>query len=331
MSTSGFLASVGRGIARAIQNPRGHWEMDYLLQDLDVHCLATDPLQEDVVYAGTRSSGVLRSSDAGLTWVAAGLERCDVRAIAVSASRLGLIYAGTRPAYLYVSHNHGMTWDELRGFRDIPHRRWWFSPAEKPYTAYVQAIAPSPGDPDVVVVGVEAGATVRTTDGGVTWSRHLAGALRDCHSLAFHPTDGAWVYEAGGTGAGAAVSRDGGQTWDQPRARLDHHYGWACAADPSDPAVWYISAAPGPRRAHGDGKAQAAIYRMTNGTWQRLAGGLPQPLAHMSYSLLTDSEEPGRVYAGLANGDVWQSVNHGEVWDRLPLNLGAIRRVLVRL
>ncbi len=70
---------------------------------------------------------------------------------------------------------------------------------------------------------------------------------------------------------------------------------------------------------------------MTEGRWQRLAGGLPEPLAYMTYSLLTDRDEPGRVYAGLANGDVWQSRDHGETWDRLPLNLGAIRRVLVRL
>ncbi len=73
------------------------------------------------------------------------------------------------------------------------------------------------------------------------------------------------------------------------------------------------------------------MFRATDGTWRRLAGGLPQPLDHMPYGLLTDPELPGHVYAGLANGHVWHSTDHGETWDRLPFDLGAVRTVLLRL
>jgi photosystem II stability/assembly factor-like uncharacterized protein len=196
----------------------------------------------------------------------------------------------------------------------------------------VQAIALSPTDPEVMLVGIEFGAVVRSTDGGKTWAGHRKGALRDCHSLTFHAVDGDWAYEAGGTGGGAAVSRDGGETWRQPRAGLDRHYSWAVAADPARPGVWYVSVSPGPGKAHSAGNAQAYIFRSSGGAaWQRLGGGLPQPLDHMAYALLTDPAAPGHLYAGLSNGDVWGSTDHGDTWRKLSFNLGGIHRTLIML
>src|SRR5512138_2557047 len=98
----------------------------------------------------------------------------------------------------------------------------------------------------MTLVGIEAGAVVRSIDGGITWQDHRQGALRDCHSITFHASDGAWAYEGGGSGAGVAISQDGGNTWNQPKAGLDRHYGWACAADPVDPALCYVSVSPSP-------------------------------------------------------------------------------------
>jgi hypothetical protein len=236
---------------------------------------------------------------------------------------------------LYVSRDQGSTWTELTGFRKV--RRWfWFSPAEPPaLTPYVQSIALSPADPNVIVAGIEAGAVVRSEDGGRTWVGHRPGAVRDCHSMTFHATDGNWVYESGGTGV--AFSRDGGNTWKQPRPGLDRRYGWACAADPARPEVWYASASPmlvdgkpGPPAAHVDGKANAYIFRSIGGApWQKLTGGLPEPINYMAYALLTDPAAPGHVYAGMSNGEVWHSTNHGDRWQQLPFNLKAVQRVMV--
>jgi hypothetical protein len=147
--------------------------------------------------------------------------------------------------------------------------------------------------------------------------------------LTAHVADPAWLYEAGGTGAGVACSADGGRTWRQPQIGLDRHYGWTCAADPELPELWYASLSPGPRRAHSANDAQAAIFRMGPDGWERLAGGLPQPLPHMPYSLITRAAEPGSLYAGLANGDVWHSADRGESWTRLPFSLGAIHRTMI--
>jgi hypothetical protein len=68
---------------------------------------------------------------------------------------------------------------------------------------------------------------------------------------------------------------------------------------------------------------------MGSGPWQKLGGGLPKPLDYMPYAILTDPAAPGHLYAGLSNGDLWHSTDHGEMWQRLPLNLKNIRRMLV--
>lgn len=336
MSGKAFIATTGHGIARASLGADSQWHVDFLLADSDVRCLAADPLNKNSNYAGTQGSGVLRSDDAGKTWQPAGLTGQVVKALAVSRTEPGTVYAGTRPALVFVSRDGGVTWAELTAFRRI--RRWfWFSPAEPPFSAYVQGIALSPTDPKVIVVGIEAGAVVRSSDGGQTWLSHRPGAVRDCHSLTFHTTNGDWVYEGGGTGV--AFSRDAGKTWKQPRDGLDRRYGWACAADPAQPEIWYVSVSPmfsrsnpGAPPAHIDGKANAYIFRSAGGApWQKLGGGLPQPLNYMAYALLTDPAAPGHVYAGMSNGDVWHSTDYGDMWQRLPFQLKSIHRSLIVL
>lgn len=332
MRVSTFLATTGRGVARATRGPNDAWSVEEGLRDQDVRCLAADPLHRQVVYAGTQGQGVLRSSDGGKTWLPAGLAGQIVKALAVSPTQPGMVYAGTKPALLFVSRDGGANWTELSAFRSIRSRWFWFSPAEKPYTAYVQAIALSPTDPRTIVVGIEFGAVVRSENGGQTWTEHRRGALRDCHSLAFHARNGDWVYEGGGTGAGVSVSRNAGSTWIQPGDGLEQHYGWAVAADPVQPEVWYASLSPGPRFAHSAHNAQAAIARASGGAaWQKLSGGLPLPLNHMPYALLTDPNAPGHVYAGLSNGDVWHSTDYGDTWQQLPFCLKYIQRTMLLL
>ena len=323
-----LLATTEHGLARAECNADGDWSVAFLLEGEPVRCLASVSQSPGIIYAGTHGHGVLRSEDRGRTWQPAGMAGQIVKSLAASPHDPEVLYAGTKPAWVFVTRDGGASWTELEGFRGIRGYRFWRSPAEPPdWRAYVSNIAISPTDPEVLVAGIEFGAVVRSEDGGRTWSNHRKGAIRDCHTLLFHPSNGDWVYEAGASLVGAALSRDGGLSWRQPKRGLRHHYGWACAADPERPEVWYLSAGPmgwkGTPQAHKDGEANAAIYRSAGGAaWERLNGGLPQPMTHLAYALVTDPGAPGHLYAGLSNGEVWHTADYGDSWAKLPFNLG---------
>jgi len=98
-------------------------------------------------------------------WRAAGLPGHTVTSLAVSAVERGVVYAGTMPPLVFVSRDEGANWRELDAFRHIGSRWWWRSPAEPSLTAYVQSIALSPTNQNVIVAGIEAGAVVRSDDG----------------------------------------------------------------------------------------------------------------------------------------------------------------------
>ena len=261
----------------------------------------------------------MKSNDSGVSWIAAGLEGMTVKSIAVAKD--GSVYAGTKPPHIFVTEDAGRRWAELQAFQGV-RRFFWFSPAETPFTAYVQAIAL---DGDVILAGIEAGAVVKSPDRGATFEGHRSGSLRDCHSLAVAP--GGRFFEAGGSGGGAAFSNDGGQTWRRPSGH-SRHYGWATAVDPDDPEVWYFSSAPGVR-AHSN-HADGAIYRCRgDAPCQQLAGGLPSPMDAMPYALLT-GPEPGSVVAGMSNGEVWESTDAGDNWHLL-FKMPGVNRAMIRL
>ena len=313
--------SARRGLQIARFEGSG-WRVTKVLTSEDVRCVAVAHEKPRVWFAGTQGRGVHQSMDGGQTWTPIGPTGTIVKSIGTAPDA---IFAGTKPAQVYVSRDRGDTWNELESFQRIPGRRLWWSPAESPGTAYVQSLAVSPSDPNVILAGIELGAVVRSADGGETWSRHLKGTLRDCHSMHFHHSDGDWAYEAGGTGGGASFSKDGGATWSKAKEGLDRKYAVACAADPVEPDLWYISASTGPGKAHTIGRANAHIYRKRGAEpWVKLNGGLPQPFDSMPYGLATVPGRPGLAIAALKNGQVWATLDHGENWVRLEIDLGQV-------
>jgi len=316
-----LYAATGDAIAR-LEESGGDWVVAMSLPGSGAQCLAVDPADPDTVYAGLREGGVRRSADAGRTWSDCGLPEPAVFSLAVSAVD-GVVYAGTEPSRLYRSGDGGASWRELAALLELPSRPHWSFPP-RPWTSHVRWIAPSPHDGQLLLVGIELGGLMRSSDGGVAWQDHRPGAQPDVHSLAWHPAVEGRAYEAGG--GGASFSVDGGESWRPADEGRDRHYTWSVVVDPADPDCWFVSASTGPRAAHGGGDPQARIYRRRPGEqWQPLAGGLPDPLPAMPYALLVTG---GRLFAGLADGQLWQSRDRGEAWSRCRLRGDSVDRLL---
>jgi hypothetical protein len=303
-----LYAATGDSIAR-LDEADGGWEVTNSLPGSGAQCLAVDPNDADTVFAGLRTGGLHKTTDGGRTWTDCSLPEPGVFSVAVGAQD-GTVYAGTEPSALFRSDDGGRTWRELEALLALPSRPTWSFPP-RPWTSHVRWIAPSPHDQNLLLVGIELGGLMRSTDGGATWEDHRPGAQRDVHSLAWHPRASGCAYEAGG--GGTAFSQDAGESWRPADEGLDRHYAWSVAVDPIDPELWYVSASTGPYAAHGGRDPRARIYRRAAGEWRALSDGLPDPIPAMPYALVAKN---GRVFAGLANGQIWASDDKGDSWRK---------------
>ena len=322
-----ILAAVENELLVA-DGKNGRWETGRRLDGAYVSCVATDPLDPQRAYAATFDRGLWRSADAGNSWEPAGEGVSgSITAVAVSRSERagvhGVVYAGTEPSALYRSEDAGETWRELGGMRELPSAREWSFPP-RPETSHVRAVVSDPYAEGTVYVAVEAGALVRSFDGGETWEDRVPDGPRDTHTLATHLEAPGRLYSAAGdgftrAGMGYAESPDGGDTWERFSDSLDLHYLWGLAVDPADPGRVVVSASNGPREAHNPAGASSGIFhKESRGPWREATEGLPAREGRVAAILAANEAEPGIFYA-LTNGGLYRSPNGGSSWERLEV------------
>jgi photosystem II stability/assembly factor-like uncharacterized protein len=312
-------AATGDAIVRA-RGLDARWQADPPGEVPRPRAIAVDPRRPERVWCGTAGAGVWRSLDAGASWQAAGLASAQVSA--VSASPDGVLYAGTEPSALFRSEDGGATWEDLPAMRALPSAPTWSFPP-RPETSHVRWITIDPADPDRLYVCIEAGALVRSQDGGRTWTDRVPGGPLDTHTLAMHPGAPGRLYSAAGDGImgghGYNESRDRGETWAHPDQGIDRRYLYGLAVDPGDPDTVVVSAARSPMAAHAPSAADATLYRRSgDGPWRELGEGLPETRGTLRALLATTPAEPGVFYAG-SNRGLFRSADAGRTWERLRL------------
>jgi hypothetical protein len=307
-----LLVCTRDGLVR-LDGTGSSWERVALLEATPARCVAAG---RGRLLVGTHDGAHL-STDDGASWQRVDLPENDVYSVAIGAAD-GTLFAGTEPSRLF-RRADGERWDELDALQEIPSRdRWSYPP--RPWTSHVRWIAPDPHRAERLLVGIELGGLMYSDDGGESFTDHRPGAERDVHSLAWHPRVEGRSYEA--AGGGATWSRDGGLSWQAAEGGRLHRYCWALAVDPDDPDRWYVSAAHGPRQAHGGGPAGAGLYRWEGaGPWERIEEGLPQPIDSMPYGLVAS---PDRLFAALADGRFFSSADRGDSWEELPVQTGPV-------
>ena len=167
-----------------------------------------------------------------------------------------------------------------RGQTIAPARRWsrWV-----PLAAVVGVIAAV----GVVAVALNAGGT---TTGQTPWSRL---GTSDVHALAFQGNDPEHVLF--GHHGGISESRDGGRSW-QPLATRDDAMGMR----PADDGSIVIA-----------GHDVFTASRDGGKTWQPIAADLPSLDIH---GFARDPGDPARMWAALATGGLWESLDFGARW-----------------
>ena len=175
-----------------------------------VTCIVVDPEDSQCIYAGIEIGGVRRSRDGGQTWgvLTNGLSSQDIHGLAVSPRSPRTLLATTNND-VNRSRDDGNTWEPL-GVRDI--FPW----------PYCRAIAPAPGDPDLIYVGAgngppgDQGALFCTADRGDHFERLALPVVANSTiwNLGFHPAAPDRLYAASVSGQ-LFRSLDSGGRWEK--------------------------------------------------------------------------------------------------------------------
>lgn len=246
--------------------PEGRW----------IYCLAIDPTNSQIVYAGSSSSGVYRSANGGQTWTLTGRPGSvdTVQTIAIDPNNTAILYAGTN-SHLYKSTNSGANWTDISS-----------------------AIAVT--NVTKIVIG---GSTIyalaqwlfRSTDAGATFTRIDGSSSLDptVHDFDVDPTNSSRIFRVDSNYI--YRSTDSGANWNGV-------YTFSFAAPANKIAISRSS----PNTVYASSGIN--LYKTTNGgtNWSTIGSGLPADYVRL---LTVDPANSSRLFAGFSCVGLYRSID----------------------
>ena len=295
--------------------------------------------EDGTLFAATHGVGVARSRDAGKTWawVNDGIDRHDLWS--ARAGRLkgkDVVLVGSLPAHVYISENAGDSWRELTALRKVASVKGWCFPPP-PRVGHVKDIVI---DGDRLMVGIEIGALLTSTDFGETFEDlHVDPQVgeNDIHRILVNQARPNRIVIANGL-VGVMTSEDNGKTWHKNPMPPDANYPDPIVIHPEHPDLVFLSAGVGwPPHWYKLGRARGKLFRSRDAgqTWERLLGGLPNG-QRATFSALTIETWSGGygLYAADTDGQIFESLDGGNTWgiiaDVAPVSKGEFYRGLVK-
>jgi hypothetical protein len=265
-----------------------------------------------------------------------GGERALERMWIIVPDEDGTLYAGGDPGVLFVSHDAGSTWELNRTLWEHPTRPDWMAGGGG---LCLHSIAPTPGAPGRLAIGISAVGVWLTDDGGETWRhgnkgirpRYLPdGTPEDTINLCIHHLERApkqperlFMQFHGGV----YRSDDNAETWTYIGNGLPSDFGFPLTIDPDDPdSAYVIPLKADMDRVTPEGRVRVYETRDAGSTWTPRGDGLPAEHAYLTVLRLafdrTGAGEGLELYFGSTSGEVFGSGDAGGSWGsaatRLP-------------
>jgi photosystem II stability/assembly factor-like uncharacterized protein len=176
----------------------------YAPLDGSISAVVIDASSPTTVYLGGGKATVGKSTDGGVHWAAAntGIGAAgSSTALAIARSSPSTLYASVgseSPVRLYKTLDGGKSWSQLTSAPDYTGQAYSYGFGTGEQGWYDNVLAVAPTDPNLLVAGGIA--LVKTTDGGVTWSKisGFSPIHPDQHALAFRADGKVWSGGDGG-------------------------------------------------------------------------------------------------------------------------------------
>jgi len=314
-----------------LESSKTGWKTQESLKGTSPQCIAFDPRNSNRAYCGTFGDGLWKTDDGGQTWDSIGkasISSKDVMSVAVSHhlkrgnNGFNTVYVGTEPSAIYRSDSGGESWEKMSALNNLKSSTSWSFPP-RPWTSHVRWIELDVNNPSYVFAAIEAGALVQSHDGGRTWIDRVDGGPYDTHTMATHQKMPKRIYSSAGDGY--FESFDYGESWNSPRAGLQHHYLASLAVDSGDPQNVIVSASHSAWQAHSIESAESLVYRRSleeweddesSEVWKPVTNGLPEPSGTIISVLVANPKIAGEFYA-INNHGIFCSTDSGNSWKML--------------
>ncbi|HKB86676.1 MAG TPA: T9SS type A sorting domain-containing protein [Ignavibacteriaceae bacterium] len=292
-----------------------------------VYAIVVDPSNTNIMYSGSLTLGVYKTTDAGGTWnpMNTGLTNSAVLSLAISASNPQVLYAGINVGSndgVYKTTNGGGSWTRMvTGIQETGKG--------------IQGVAVDPTNSNVAYIAVFDGVTdspvglYKTSDGGANWNpmTNGIGSIKNFLAVAVDPVNPNNVYAgtsftvATSTGPSTIYkSTDAGASWTEinnglPLDPTDINPVRTISVSPDDPNVviagLFVNSAD----------LLGGLYVTTDGggTWARKWDGAPQTVGTLLRSSAIKPGSPQEFYIGLDNASltdigVWGTTDGGDTW-----------------
>jgi photosystem II stability/assembly factor-like uncharacterized protein len=301
-----------------------------------INCFAIDPRNPDIVYAGTDSMGVYKSTDGGMSWKPAnsGFSALTIGQLALHPKSPETLYA-EHWGKLYKSTNSGGTWKDISWarlksidlaidpqdpntiyagsnpfFKSTDGGAQWseliIDPAANPE---VQAIAISPQNPSILYVGTSKNGVYKSVDGGAKWTAAADRGLPvNIVNLVIDPQNPANLI-AGISFKGLFRSTDSGENWSVVNGIGDYMISDIAIA-PQSPSVVFAGTN------HGVFKSlDGGISWIPSGNEPEQYSALFKAVQRCNTTKLAiDPQNPSTVYVGTYGCGVFRSTDAGRRW-----------------
>jgi len=232
-----IFVAVGNSIYKSTDCLRT-WQKVYLdsRPNFQITQLRTDkyPKNKNIVYAGTNTGDILKSSDYGQTWKTIKSLQNSVSQILLDKDDTRIIYVATESAGLFKTIDGGNTWSDANVGMDINQGLNQF-PDARTFFFLVQDMTAK----NTLILASRYGLT-RTTDGGASWNAiKLITPERSAniYSLAIDPKNSKNIYY--GTETIIYKSIDGGVNWSTQQAPTSGLVKFLLV-DPQDSKIIYL-------------------------------------------------------------------------------------------